>query len=389
MVNNRRNRRAGVEDRWLKADKTHAANYGKGKRWRARYVDERGQEHAKGFARKADAQAWLDTQTAAIVGGTHVAPRNAVMTFEEWAEHWILSYEVNRTSTVRQAKSHIRRLNEEFGSMPLRDIKPTAIKVWLAKLDKVEKLKPGTVRALYSRLRQILDDAVHDGYLGKNPCSKRISPPSAKQRVFCPTTEQVWQLYDLMPAHLRVSVLLGAFAGLRVAEVVALRTEDVDFTRGVVHPKVQWGIEGVLPLKTEGSDAPIPIPRELTLLLSSSVQQWPGETLVTNGVGRSVGPWLIDRAVRDVRAQIEGAPDDFHFHDLRHYLASLLISSGADIKTVQARLRHSSAKTTLDVYGHLWPDADESTRSAISAVISERMDSAKTTADALRTDVPG
>lgn len=113
-------------------------------------------------------------------------------------------------------------------------------------------------------------------------------PPSAKQRVFRPTTEQVWRLYDLMPAHLRESVLLGAFAGLRVAEAVAIRTKDVEFTRGVVHPKVQWGIEGVLPLKTEGSDAPIPIPRELTMLLSSSVQQWPGGTLVTNGlVGRS------------------------------------------------------------------------------------------------------
>ncbi|HEY0227165.1 MAG TPA: site-specific integrase, partial [Mycobacterium sp.] len=55
---------------------------------------------------------------------------------------------------------------------------------------------------------------------------------------------------------------------------------------------------------------------------------------------------------------------------------------GADIKTVQARMRHASATTTLDVYGHLWPDADESTRTAISAVIAERM---KTTADQLRT----
>jgi integrase len=53
-----------------------------------------------------------------------------------------------------------------------------------------------------------------------------------------------------------------------------------------------------------------------------------------------------------------------------------------DIKTVQARMRHASATTTLDTYGHLWPDADESTRIAIGAVIAERM---KTTADQLRT----
>jgi hypothetical protein len=49
---------------------------------------------------------------------------------------------------------------------------------------------------------------------------------------------------------------------------------------------------------------------------------------------------------------------------------------------VQARMRHATARTTLDTYGHLWPDADESTRTAIGAVIAGRMDSA---ADPLRT----
>lgn len=52
--------------------------------------------------------------------------------------------------------------------------------------------------------------------------------------------------------------------------------------------------------------------------------------------------------------------------------ASLLIASGLDVKVVQARLRHTAAKTTLDTYGHLWPDSDDSTRAAIAAVIAAR-----------------
>jgi len=83
-------------------------------------------------------------------------------------------------------------------------------------------------------------------------------------------------------------------------------------------------------------------------------------------------PWLIDRAIRDVRDDIDGLPEEFTFHDLRHYLASLLIASGADIKTVQARMRHASARNTLDTYSHLWPDADESTRTAVGAAIMQR-----------------
>jgi integrase len=74
----------------------------------------------------------------------------------------------------------------------------------------------------------------------------------------------------------------------------------------------------------------------------------------------------------------DGLPAGFRYHDLRHYFASLLIASGADVKTVQARLRHASAKTTLDTYGHLWPDRDESTRAAVDAVLQDRADSVRT-----------
>lgn len=91
---------------------------------------------------------------------------------------------------------------------------------------------------------------------------------------------------------------------------------------------------------------------------------------------------LLHSLFREVQAAVIHR---FPFLAATHHLASLLIASGADIKTVQARMRHASAKTTLDTYGHLWPDADESTRSAIGELISERMESVEPTADPLRT----
>ena len=362
-----RNRRAGVEDRWSTAAGKPSANHGKGKRWRARYVDDRGREHAKGFTRKVDAQRWLDTQTAAIMSGTHVAPRDAALTVEQWCALWLDGYQVHRASTVRQAGVHIRRIVGEFGAMPLSALRPSQIKAWLAELQREHEAS--YVHALHSRLSQICSDAVHDGVLGRNPCSRRTAPPMGKPKIYLATTEQVWAIHDAMPEHLRVAVL-GAFAGLRIAEVSGLRVADVDFTRGVVHPKQQWPDK---PLKTPGSNQAIPIPRDLALLLAASVQKYPSDMMVTNGAGRPCPPRTIGEAMRDVREKVDGLPDEFTFHDLRHYLASLLIASGADIKTVQARLRHASASTSLDTYGHLWPDADESTRSAISAVINQRV----------------
>jgi integrase len=203
----------------------------------------------------------------------------------------------------------------------------------------------------------------------------RTSPGQGKQRAYVATTEQIWALCDAMPDRFRAAILLGAFAGLRSAEVCGLRVGDVDFMRGVVHPRVQYPAEE---LKTEISRTPVPIPESFALELAAHVREWPGETLLTSDGGTQFGPWALERAVRKARANVEGLYAGFRYHDLRHYFASLLIASGADVKEVQARLRHASAKTTLDTYGHLWPDRDESTRAAIDAVLRGRADSLRT-----------
>ena len=82
--------------------------------------------------------------------------------------------------------------------------------------------------------------------------------------------------------------------------------------------------------------------------------------------------------MRTARKKVEGLPAGFRYHHLRHYFASLLIASGADVKIVQTRLRHATATTTLNVYSHLWPDSDESTRTAVDAVLRDRADSVRT-----------
>ena len=71
-------------------------------------------------------------------------------------------------------------------------------------------------------------------------------------------------------------------------------------------------------------------------------------------------------------------------HPFTHHRAvrtsAALIASGLDVKVVQAQSRHASATTTLNVYGHLWPDSDESARTAIAAVLNARTDALRTAA---------
>lgn len=343
-------------------------------RWQARYRDDADKEHAKLFVRKVDAQRWLDEQTAKLVAGTHVSPRTARTTVGEWCDTWLEGYRTRRKSTVRQAEVHLARIRDRFGPMQLSAVRPSHVRTWTADLA-AEGLEASYVYALHSRLAQVMSDAVHDGIIARSPCSRRTSPPMGKQRPYVATTAQVWALHDAMPEHLRAAVLLAAFAGLRLAEACGLRVSDVDFMRGIIHPAVQYPAE---PLKTETAQTAVPIPAELAAQLSAHVASWRAETVLTDMWGHQLAPWTLERAVRVARVKVDGLPEGFRYHDLRHYFASLLIASGADVKVVQTRLRHASAKTTLDTYSHLWPDSDDTTRAAVAAVLSARADSTRT-----------
>jgi integrase len=347
--------------------KQRSARYGKGSRWRARYVDDAGNEHSKQFAIKADAQSWLDEETAAIVAGKHVPPRHRKVTVQEWCELWLDGYKSHRPKTVEGARTHVQLINGEFGDLLLTDLRPSAIKNWTARLS--DDYAPATIARCHSRFRQILEDAVHDNLLGSNPCSRRTSPPAAKPKLYVLSTEQVWALHDVMPDRLKVAVLLGAFAGLRVSEACGLRVSDIDFLRCVIHPKVQYRDR---PLKTAACDAPIPIPRDLKDMIAASVARYPSTHVVTSGKTGRCNPCAVQLAVAAAREKVPGLPETVTFHDLRHHLASMLFASGVDVVRVQHRMRHATAATTLRLYAHLMADADEATNDAVSAAMKLR-----------------
>ena len=81
-------------------------------------------------------------------------------------------------------------------------------------------------------------------------------------------------------------MLLGAFVGLRDAEVCGLRVADVDFMRGIVSPAVQYPAE---PLKTETSRTPVPIPESWRT--PSAHVRGGGGALLTNEWGQQLAPW--------------------------------------------------------------------------------------------------
>ena len=62
--------------------------------------------------------------------------------------------------------------------------------------------------------------------------------------------------------------------------------------------------------------------------------------------------------------------EGFNLHELRHTQATLLIGSGADIKTVQNRLGHSSASLTMDIYAHAIEQNDRDAAEKIGSLLN-------------------
>jgi integrase len=71
---------------------------------------------------------------------------------------------------------------------------------------------------------------------------------------------------------------------------------------------------------------------------------------------------------------VESGVPRVRFHDLRHTGASLMLDQGASVETVRQRLGHTSAKTTLDMYVHGYPDSQKEGATKLGASIAGAID---------------
>jgi len=364
-------------------------------KYRARYRDEDGREHAKHFARRVDAQAWLDEVTAAIVTGTYVAPKAGNETLQAFAEAW-LERQPLRPSSAYNYKSHLaRHVYPALGKRKLSSIMPSEIEAWTKRLTvgdvtrKVKPLAPTTVGVVHAILYSVFAAAVKDRKIRSNPCEGTKLPKDEKDRQVVPmSTEQMRALVAGVPAEMAAMIVVGAGTGMRQSEVLGLTVDRVDFLRRTVRVDRQMlAVPGessrLGPPKTKASVRTIPLPQVVVDALAAHLAAFPasdGGAFPGLVFTRSGEPWTRQRFGHVWRpvARAAGLPAGTGFHALRHYYASLLIRHGESVKTVQARLGHASATETLDTYAHLWPDSDDRTREAIDTVLGSPADSVRT-----------
>ena len=213
-----------------------------------------------------------------------------------------------------------------------------------------------TVRRKLAALRSFYRHLQREGTVADNPFSSLRGPRKAK------TLPKVLSVGDVesflaQPGKdyaagrigerefLRDSALFETLysTGCRIGEVVPLTWRDVDFARGTAIVTGKGSKDRLVILGPKALDA-------LGRLRGASAADADG-AVFASPAGKPVSPRLVERRMKRYLAEA-GLPADLTPHKLRHSFATHLLDAGADLRSVQEMLGHSSLSTT-QVYTHV------------------------------------
>lgn len=382
-----RHQRAGIDDRWHKKvkdsdgtiRKERSAIYGKVTRWRVRWVDDSGREHARVFERRPDAQAHLDGLTADIQQGTYVDPRKSAETFRSVAEQWFATKRHRKPKTVAGYRSILDTLVlPKWGEVPLKQIDYQAYSTWLGGLA-VDGSQRGTALSA-SRITQahqlvgaVLKYAQRTGKVAKNVAleikrSEDLPQQSERKRRYLSHAELL-RLARATDRFETLTLVLG-YCGIRFGEAAALRRKHVgDRELTIRASATHVAGQGIVESSTKTRRArQVPVPGPVWDRLKNELPDDPNALVFPRRRGGLLPIEEYRRAFDKACAEvgIEGLVP----HGLRHTTASLAISAGANVKVVQRMLGHATAAMTLDLYGHLLDDDLSAVAKALSKAIT-------------------
>lgn len=335
-------------------------------KWQIRWRDDHGQQRARNFTFKADAVAEEAKILADLQRGTYIPPSAARIRLADWADQWLegaLNLGDGGRETYRRDLD--RHILPELGRRRLPAVSTVAIETFLGReLD--NGLAPSSVHRHYRTIRRMLQVAVDRRLLARNPCDP-ISPPrvpDTEMRFLDP--DEIETLAAEIPARHRPWFYLATYGGPRWSECVGLRRGRVDGRRVTIAEQLVRRADGEWHRdqpKTRAGRRTITVPKFIGELLTEHLETvalpGPDGLVFPNAVGRPImGSSFRSNVFGSAVARAGLGP--VRIHDLRHTAVALAIAVGAHPKAIQARMGHASITTTLDRYGHLFPEMDES-----------------------------
>lgn len=339
------------------------------------------------FGTKMNAEGWLSRERdykerCAVNGETWKTPaeratqkKAEVLRLSDFGKTVIEQRKLGPRTRIEYESKWNQLIEPKLGKLPVRDITPNAVRAWFSGLGDATPTRNGHA---YGILSMVLNTAVRDGLLERNPCQvSGASNPKPKKVVKIPTTIELHTIADKLgtddrTARFRVLVLLAGWCGLRFGEVSELRRKDFDtdctvvtILRGVTHRSGSCLIGTTKTSETRTVTIPPHIRDDVKAHLSQYVSASPDALLFNPARG---GCHLNDRVFnKDVfkKAAKDVGREDLSAHDLRRFAGS----KNAQVATLtenMARLGHSTVNASLR-YQHSESGRDAAIAAALSA----------------------
>ncbi|MFF4752526.1 tyrosine-type recombinase/integrase [Streptomyces sp. NPDC002514] len=349
-------------------------------RWQVRYRDpETGQlrPDEKTYPTKTDAQAALTHIESDITRGQWSDPDAGAVNFEEYATAWLRDRKL--ADRTRERNESVIRLHilPTFGTGSVADVTTARVRSWRGKLLAAGLGEPTVVKA-YQLLRALMNTAVDDELIRRNPCRiKGADRYDVPERPVL-TVPEVFAIADAIGPRYRLLVLLAAFTTLRFGELAALRRRDVDVEALTVtvrraQAELQNGrLFDKAPKSAAGVRA-VSFPAELLDEVTNHLEHFAAPGRDGHVFVGAQGGQLRRSNFRDdwvTARKAAGVSAELHFHDLRHTGNTLASTVGASTRELMTRMGHSSSRAAL-IYQHMTSDRDRAIADRLGAMIRD------------------
>lgn len=345
------------------------------KRYRVRYrTPDHRQTDKRGFKTKKEAELFLASTEISKHKGEWVDPSKGKLEFGPWAETWYSSLVDIKPTTLAGYRQNLNKhVLPKWQHRQLASIGHAEIQTWVSELSKT--LSASTTTQVFLNLRSIIDFAIEDGRLSKNPCSKIRLPRITKTKKPYLSNEQVIALAEECENNADI-ILTLAYTGMRWGELAALKVESVDFAKHRISVASSISeVSGKLISGTPKSheNRSIPFPDFLTPFLRDRCA---GKSKTDHVFSADKGGVLrssnfrrscFNKAVSNLRAEDPDFPKVTP-HNLRDTAASLSVSAGANVKSIQRMLGHARASMTLDTYAELFEEDLDAVSTALNNI---------------------
>ncbi|MFE0458117.1 tyrosine-type recombinase/integrase [Kitasatospora sp. NPDC058965] len=352
-------------------------------RWTASYLAPDGleQRSPETFETKKAAETWLSQIEADLSRGDWRDPNAGKVAFEEYAVQWVAERGLAATTASLYLQLLKKHIVPTFGAWNLDEITPPRVRTW--RTERLAATGPTVVAKAYRLVKAILETAVDDELIRRNPCRiKGAGKESAPERPIA-TIDQVDAVADAMGPRWRLMVYIAAYGPARPEELAELRRFDVDLeTVGVrvrkAAPELTNGKRVVGDTKSEAGKRFIVLPgflqKELQRHLDWYAEKAPDGLLFVGERGKPFRRSTFGRKWAKARVRA-GLPADFRFYDLRHTGHTLATRSGATLKDTMVRAGQSSERAAM-IYQH----SDLDRQREIAAALDARVQAHRTAA---------